>query len=364
MTPLAGRIKAMIGREGPMPVERFMALCLGDPDDGYYMNRDPLGRAGDFITAPEVSQMFGELIGLWCVDLWQRLQAPSPLKIIELGPGRGTLMADLMRAAGKVAPDFTKASDIHLVDISPALRSSQKRTLAKMNLTAHWHDTLADCSAGPSIIIANEFFDALPIRQFVKTGDGWRERGVDIDTSGNLCFAALPGPVDADAVPGAYAAAPVGAIFERCPAASDVVADIARRFSQDPGAALIIDYGHVHSGPGETLQAISGHRFAPVLEQPGEIDLTAHVDFEHLAAIATSHGLDVFGPLQQGAFLNSLGLDARAQILSEGADAATRKDIDSAVDRLAGEDEMGQHFKVMIFTSHGSPLPEPFASGR
>jgi len=362
MTPLAHRIRTLISRDGAMPVERFMALCLGDPDHGYYMNRDPFGRAGDFITAPEVSQMFGELIAMWCIDFWRRLSAPEPLRLVELGPGRGTLMTDLVRAAGKVVPAFAAACDIHLVDTSPALREVQQRTLAGVGIAARWHDRLEKCPTGPSIVIANEFFDALPIRQYARTADGWRERGVTVGADNRFCFTTLPGPVDPAAIPGTIAGAATGAIFERSPAAAQVIADLAKRFSADPGIALIIDYGPGRSGHGETLQALSGHRPAGVLERPGAVDLTAHVDFEYLIGLGRQHGLEAHGPVPQGVFLNALGLAARVETLSNGTDGATRRAIASAAERLAGGQQMGQHFKVIMITSHGAPVPEPFAS--
>ncbi len=234
MNPLAGYLTALIREEGPISIARYMAEALGNKDHGYYMTRDPLGRRGDFITAPEISQIFGELIGLWCASSWRAMGAPDPVIVAELGPGRATLMADALRAA-RVMPGFAAAARLHLVETSPVLRSLQEA-----KLKASWHDRLDDVPEGPLLLIANEFFDALPVRQLVRTGDGWRQRRVGLNEAGG--FAAVPG-ADITMPPAELADAPVGSVVELRPEGVALAADIARRVANHGGAALIIDYG-------------------------------------------------------------------------------------------------------------------------
>jgi SAM-dependent MidA family methyltransferase len=348
MTPLEAEIRRIIAVDGPMPVAAFMALCLGHPVHGYYMTRDPFGRGGDFTTAPEVSQMFGELIGLWAAAVWQAMGAPARLALVELGPGRGTLMADAVRAA-RVVPAFRAALNIHLVETSPALQRLQQERLADLDLPTAWHRDVAELPDGPLAVIANEFFDALPVHQAVKTAGGWHERMVGVGTDGALAFALHPDPIPGfhKVAPRELAGAPVGAVYEWRP--GDVVAALARRVASNGGAVLAIDYGHGESALGESLQAIGRHAFADPLATPGEVDLTAHVDFAALARAATSAGARVHGPVAQGAFLRRLGIDARAAALRATATPAQAADIDAALARLtgAGRDAMGELFKAM-----------------
>jgi NADH dehydrogenase [ubiquinone] 1 alpha subcomplex assembly factor 7 len=327
-----------------------MGLCLGYPVHGYYTTRDPFGRRGDFITAPEISQMFGELIGLWAAAVWQAMGAPARLALVELGPGRGTLMADALRAA-RVVPAFAAALDVHLVETSLVLQRRQQETLAPLGVPLAWHRELAAVPDGALIVIANEFFDALPVHQAVKTASGWHERMVGVGPDGRLTFALHPDPLPgfATLVPEAVAGAPSGAVYEW--RAADVAAEIARRVATNGGAALAIDYGHSESALGETLQAVGRHGFADPLATPGDVDLTAHVDFAALARVARAAGARVHGPLSQGAFLRRLGIEARAAALRAKATAAQAADIDGALARLIGSGgaAMGELFKTVAF---------------
>src|SRR5437899_148066 len=264
-----------------MPGWRYVELCLPRPGHGYYVARDPLGREGDFTTAPEVSQMFGELLGLWAASVWKAIGSPTVLRLIELGPGRGTMMADALRAL-RVLPPLYQSLSIHLVEINPVLRDKQRSTLSGVRNIA-WHERLDDVPGGPSVILANEYFDVLPIHQVVKRETGWHERIVEIDGNGQLVFgtAAEPTPRFEALLPPLVRAAPVGAVFEWRPDAE--IMKIATRVRDQDGAALIIDYGHLRSDAGETFQAIARHSYADPLKTPGQADVTAHVDFQALA---------------------------------------------------------------------------------
>lgn len=362
-TPLAEKLRRLIAADGPISVAHYMAHCLGDPQHGYYATRDPLGRAGDFITAPEISQMFGELIGLWCAAVWRQMGAPAPVRVVEFGPGRGTLMADALRACA-VVPDFRAAVRVHLVETSPVLRQRQRETLASGAIPLAWHDTLADLPDGPLIVIANEFFDALPVFQAVKTADGWHERVVGLGDDNQLRFGLAPGvlPGFERTLPPHLRDAPVGSIFEWRRNAE--VREVSRRIAAFGGAALIIDYGHAESALGETLQAVRGHQYADPLETPGEADLTAHVDFAALKAVATRSGVRTHGPLTQREFLVRLGIAERAARLEQIATQAQAADIRAAVARLTGEGprDMGALFKVTALARPALGAPPGFDS--
>lgn len=342
MTSLQAELERLIALEGPITVELYMALCLGHPVHGYYRTRDPLGAGGDFTTAPEVSQMFGELIGLWAVEVWQLMGAPDPVRVVEFGPGRGTLMADFLRAA-RIAPSFRAAIRVDLVETSPVLRQRQHETLDRQAVPLAWHERLADIPDGPAIVIANEFFDALPARQFAATEDGWRERLVGLGRQG-LAFGLAPEPSPEITRP-----ARPGAVLEVQPAALDLVGQLARRLAGNGGAALIIDYGYTAPALGDTLQAVKAHAFADPLAAPGEADLTVHVDFAALARAAGQAGAAVLGPATQGDFLAALGLDLRAAALAARATPAVAQDIEGARRRLteAGPTGMGELFKIL-----------------
>ena len=339
-----------------------MTQALQHPRLGYYATRDPLGATGDFITAPEVIQVFGELIGLWCADLWARMGRPDPVLLVELGPGRGTLMADALRALA-VAADFRSALRVHLVETSPALRAIQARTLAAAAPT--WHESLDSVPAGPFLLVANEFLDALPIRQFERRGGRWHERRVGLAPDGStLAFVLDPTPgASAALLPERLATAPDGSVAEICPAALALASDLGRRLVADRGAALLIDYGHAESACGDTLQAVRQHKYHPVLGAPGGADLTAHVDFEAFAAAARAAGARICGPVTQGDFLRSLGIELRAQQLLRNASAKMGATIRSGVRRLIDSDEMGTLFKVLALTDPALPTPAGFPAG-
>ena len=347
-TPLAAEIRRRIASAGPMPVSQFMDLCLSHPEHGYYMTRDPIGGTGDFLTAPEMSQIFGELIGLWSAEVWRLMGAPAGVGLIELGPGRGTLMLDALRAS-KAVPEFRKALTAHLVETSPALRQRQHDTLADLALPVQWHDHLADVPEAPSIIIANEFFDALPVNQVVKQKDGWHERVVELDSFDRLSFGIAAEPLRRfeQTLPPAVRAAGNGTIYEW--RSDHMVLEMSRRILRAGGAALVIDYGHTKSAAGETLQAVRAHGYTDPLAAPGLADLTAHVDFEALSSSAECIGARTHGPIEQATFLRRLGIETRAAALKTVAPPAMAPKIDTAVARLTDESRtgMGAMFKVI-----------------
>jgi SAM-dependent MidA family methyltransferase len=349
-SPLQSEIKKLIKSAGPMPVWRYMELCLTHPRHGYYLSRDPLGREGDFTTAPEVSQMFGELLGLWAAWVWKAIGSPPLLRLIELGPGRGTMMADALRAM-RVLPPLYQALSVHLVEINPVLREKQKAVLSGSREIA-WHDTIDDVPDGPAIIFANEYFDALPIHQVVKRETGWHERTVEIDSTGELVFGAAPEPTPHFDVllPPLVRAAPSGAVFEWRPDAE--IMKIASRVRDQDGAALIIDYGHLRSDAGDTFQAIARHSFADPLKNPGQADVTAHVDFQALVRAAEDLRARVHGPVPQGDFLRRLGIETRALTLMAKASPEVSEDISGALKRLVtgGRGGMGSMFKVLAIS--------------
>lgn len=357
-TPLLERLKAQISVSGPITVAEYMAACLGDRAHGYYTTAEPFGVKGDFITAPEVSQMFGELIGAFLVTAFQDLGDPQSVSLVELGPGRGTLMADILRMA-RLRPALINAVELHLVETSPRLREVQKNTLKKAPLMPTFHDRLAGVPDGPVLIVANEFFDALPIHQFVKTHDGWHERVIGLDDAGELAFGVGTARLDEKDVPKTARNAAPGTILETQPAANAICEEIGARLSAYGGVALFIDYGYLRSAPGDTLQAVHGHAYDPVLARPGGADLTAHVNFEALAHAAKRAGAVAFAPLTQGDFLLKLGLLERAGALGSGKSPAVQDDIRAAVERLAGPERMGELFKVFAISSHRTPI-SPF----
>jgi NADH dehydrogenase [ubiquinone] 1 alpha subcomplex assembly factor 7 len=359
MTPLEAEIRRMIAAEGPLRVSEYMRLCLTHPRQGYYATRDPFGAAGDFVTAPEVSQMFGELIGLWAAAVWRQMGSPAPIRLVELGPGRGTLMADALRAT-KVAPDFRAALAVDLVEISEVLHGRQQEMLADAGVPLAWHGDISEVPDGPLIVIANEFFDALPVEQAVRAPDGWHARMVGIGPDDRLAFALHPAPMlRADAIlPPDVRDAPAGALVEW--RSDRPAAGLSERVARRGGVALVIDYGHADSAVGETLQAVGRHRFADVLETPGEVDLTAHVDFAALGRVATRAGARPHGPVAQGSFLRRLGIEARAATLKAAATPGQSSQIDAALARLTGSDrgQMGALFKALAIADRSlGPLP-------
>jgi NADH dehydrogenase [ubiquinone] 1 alpha subcomplex assembly factor 7 len=351
-TPLESEVRRRIEAAGPMAVAHYMALCLTHAEHGYYTVRNPLGTAGDFTTAPEISQMFGELIGLWAAAAWRAMGSPADIRLIELGPGRGTMMLDALRAA-KVMPDFRTAIRLHLVEVSPALEQVQRGALAGADVPTQWHRSVDEVPEGPLIVLANEFFDALPIHQAVMCADGWHERVVKVNEEGKLHFSIDrdPIPLFDELLPSSLSTAKIGQIFEW--RADKVALEIGRRVVRSGGAALIIDYGHVESAIGDTLQAVSGHAYADPLLKPGLVDLTAHVDFHALAQASEGMGARVHGPVTQAAFLRALGIEQRAAALEAGAPAEYAGAIGSALQRLTNEEPtgMGRMIKVMALSN-------------
>ena len=360
-TELAVRLVRHIRAHGPLTIAAFMAMALHDPRAGYYASRQPLGASGDFITAPEISQIFGELIGLWCADLWQRMGRPDPVIVAELGPGRGVLMADFLRAASGV-PGFREALRLHLVEASPILRAEQRRRLADSDPV--WIADIDALPDAPLLLVANEFLDALPIRQLVRGRADWAERLVAVDAAGRLCFADGPeAPALTLLVPPARRDAAPGTVVEFCPAAATLAAGLAERLRGRQGAALFIDYGNGEESPGSTLTAIGEHHAAAILDAPGTADLSAHVDFAAFAAAARASGANVYGPAPQGAFLTALGAEQRLAALLKRAAPGQRAALETGLRRLIDPAEMGTLFKVLALTSPGLAAPAGFADG-
>jgi len=361
MQSLLDHLRARLNREGALTVADFMGEALTHPLSGYYMRGDPFGapspEGGDFVTAPEISQMFGELIGVWCAETWMRLGQPAHCLLVELGPGRGTLMADALRATRQV-PGFFDAIDVHLVEVSPALRERQREALGAHDVT--WLGNVGQIPEAPMLVIANEFFDALPVRQFEQTAEGWAERLVVLAPDGNLSFAlAAPSPANRVLIPTDLRDAPEGTLAEVCPAGLNIAAFLGHRLARQPGAALIVDYGPATPTAGPTLQALRRHRRHEVLEEPGTADLTAHVDFASLAQAAGAAGCAIHGPIGQGAFLEALGIELRAAQLAERAPAAAGA-IAAARRRLTDPEQMGELFKVLALTPRELGPPAGF----
>ena len=355
MNALERELRAIIESEGPIGVERYMALCLQHPLHGYYTTRDSIGHGGDFITAPEVGQMFGELIGLWAAQTWIAMGAPHVLRLVELGPGRGTLMADALRAT-RIVPGFLEAAWVDLVETSPRLESKQRQKLEGATKHIAWHRAVDDLPEGPAIVIANEFFDALPVRHYVRGETAWHERVVGLAPDGALGFGAAAVPIEIAARSGTP-----GQVLEIGHSGLQIMRLLAARIAAQGGALLVLDYGHAESGFGETLQAMRGHAYADVLAAPGEADLTAHVDFSALSQAAEATGAAVHGPVPQGVFLQRLGIVERAAALKARADDAQAAAIDAALARLVGhESSMATLFKVLAVTPKDAPVPAGF----
>ena len=390
---LLDRLRAQIAQDGPISVAEYFTRCLHDPRDGYYATRPAIegggGEAGDFLTAPGVSQMFGELIGLWLLETWTRMGRPSPVRLVEVGPGDGTLIGDVLRAA-KLLPDFLDAADPWLVEVSPPLRALQAKRLAGATPAPRWADRLEAVPAGaPLLLIANEVLDCLPARQFVRTDGGWAERMVGLDDQGQLAFGLralqAPLPLDGGGVGGrgvrgggrhaglapsgtaftpipnpspikGEGSYPAGTIVESSPAQAALGAEIGHRVARDGGAALLIDYGRDTPGAGDTLQAVKAHAKVSPLAQPGQADLTVWADFPAVLAAARESGAATGAILPQGAFLKALGIEARARALAaarpDQADVLARQ-----LDRLIGAAQMGDLFKVACL--HAPDLAPP-----
>lgn len=337
-----------IRENGPMTVAEYMAACLYDPEDGYYATRPSIGGvSADFLTAPEASQMFGELIGLWCAHEWDALGKPA-FNWIELGPGRGVLMQDALRATQRIEGMHAAASLV-LVETSEPLKQEQSERVP----LAEWVPRIEDAPPGPCLVIANEFFDCLPVRQFVRGEDGWHEKLVGLDEAEQLAFglsAAIPAPESDDEI---------GAVREIAPGLESLIYEIERRLHEAPGRVLIIDYGYARPEGADTLQALKQHRKVDPIDSPGEADLTSHVDFARVAQLAAAAGLDVYGPITQGAFLRALGIEFRAEALTR-ANPAHAERLKRELRRLTHAEEMGALFKVICLSSPNLPPPAGF----
>lgn len=349
---LEQQIELQIRTSGPMSVATYMGLCLTHPSKGYYRTGEPIGTSGDFITAPEISQMFGELIGFWLVNLWQQMSEPKAFTLLELGPGRGTLMADILRVACR-APGFRDALNLRLFETSPPLMAEQQAKLEVYD--PKWLQNFDNFEDGPILVVANEFFDALPIRQFVRKADGWHERQVGL-VEGSRAFGLSPTPIPSTAMPDAVANAEPDTMLEVCFGGAEVMRQLAKAVAKQGGSMLAVDYGYAQTQTGDTLQGVRRHAYADVLEAPGETDISAHVDFGALGNVARQAGLATQPLATQGQFLTRLGIAERAAALSR-ANPASAADIRAAHDRLTAEDQMGTLFKV--FCAHSPGLMPP-----
>lgn len=362
-SPLEEILVRLIEDHGPIRVSDYMADVLGHPQHGYYMTQTAFGADGDFTTAPEISQVFGELIGAWVINAWEEIGSPSFVNLIELGPGRGTLMADILHTA-RIRPKFQKALGVYMVENSGRQRYEQQRKLHDTEVPITWATELHDIPFAPTIIVANEFFDCLPVRQFVRTAARedacWRERliGITEDTPPQLRFT-LSDELH-EAPPHVPDFSQPDDIFETSEDTHAVIGEIAERFESHKGRALIIDYGHARSGFGDTLQAIRDHHYWPALASPGEADLTAHVDFQAIRKEAEARGMEVAGAVEQGLFLKRLGIEERANALLGNIPPEERQAFETAVRRLVMPDQMGTIFKAVCLSSAGLPDPAGF----
>ena len=345
-------IDMQIRTTGPMSVATYMGLCLTHPTKGYYRNADPLGASGDFVTAPEISQMFGELIGFFFVNLWQQMGSPKEFTLLELGPGRGTLMADILRVACR-AEGFRDALDLRLFETNLALIAEQNARLEAYG--AKWIDGFDKVGPGPLLVVANEFFDALPIRQFVRGDQGWHERMVGL-VDGQRRFGLNPTPIPASAMPEVVADAEPNAVLEVGLASGEVMNRLATTISTQGGAILAIDYGYARTQTGETLQGVRRHQYADVLDAPGEVDISAHVDFEALGTVAKGAGLMVQPLASQGQFLTRMGINQRASALI-AANPGMADELATAKARLVAPEQMGNLFKAFCAASPGLQPP-------
>lgn len=344
---LSERLASDIRRRGSIGLDEYMRTALLDEREGYYSTGNPLGR--DFITAPEVSQMFGELAGLWCLDVWMRLGEPRPVVLVELGPGRGSLMSDALRAITAASPTFANGLEVHLVEASASLRRAQANTLRDVDISIHWHDSVETLPKTSMLLIANEFFDALPIRQFAYTAQGWRERRVGLADDGGFAICLGDAGEQESRLRTLINKPTEGEVVEIRPEAERIMRFISARLSKHSGVALLVDYGSgMHPG-GDSLSAISGGGFVEALAHPGGADLSAWVDFSALAREAGD--VSVFGPVPQGSFLQRLGIVKRAERLCAHAGEAQAREISVALSRLIEPEGMGVLFKAMALVS-------------
>jgi len=358
---ISERLRDRIRSEGALSVAAFMTEALFHPMAGFYATKDPLGAANDFITAPEISQMFGELIGLWAAECWMQMGAPSRFELIELGPGTGRMMSDMLRA-GRAAPGFLDAVHVTLVEASPALKMVQGQTLANAQVSISWAKSFDKAPSGSAVVIGNEFLDCLPVRQAIRHKGEWRERVVTLDPEDETRFVFALGPVLGEGDIGFMAPelreAADGVLVELRPGDQQQVEQLAARFARDPGYALFVDYGSSKPETGDTLQALRAHQKVDPLDAPGTADLTAWVDFDRLLRLGEDAGLSAFGPMTQGDFLTELGIEQRAAVLARSVDEAGQAKLKRQMHRLVSPEDMGALFKLAAFSAQGLP-PAP-----
>jgi len=358
---LTSRLQRQIHQDGPMSVARYMTICLLDPSHGYYPTRDPIGAGADFITAPEVSQMFGELIGVWLAANWQKMDQPKTINLVEAGPGKGSMMSDILRASAAV-PEFSQALHIHLIEASAALVAVQAKTLGSFTQPISWTDHLSDTGSGPLMLVANEYVDCLPVRQFIRKPDHWHERLIGLDEAGEFQFILDPSPLaakDIELIAPELRNAAQDTLVEVRPSLAALFDPLAKRAETDPVMALFIDYGPAISETGDSFQAISKHKKVNPLRLSGEVDLTARVDFAELGRAARTAGFEVSAPITQGQWLQKMGLLERAAVLAAKS-SQTRNKIARQVHRLSDAREMGELFKFLAVWSPGLSKPAGF----
>ncbi|WP_396584108.1 class I SAM-dependent methyltransferase [Bartonella grahamii] len=359
MDNLKEKIKEIIALNGPITVSQYMTLALTDPQFGYYQTQTPFGRTGDFITAPEISQLFGEMIGIWTLASWNAHGCPHPFILAEIGPGRGTLMDDVLRTIQKLSTTAFNAAEVFLLEISKKLAEEQKKRLASYPKQIHSIERFDQIPLKPLFLIANEFFDTLPINQYIKIKGEWRERRITIDQNGEFTFIADPRKFPSSCLQSYDSNVPDGTIFEHAPLRHQFMQHISNRLIQRKGSALLIDYGAADLAFGDTLQALSKHRFRDIFDAPGEHDLTSHVGFFFLKKIALEQGCfaEIF---EQGDFLLKMGLLERAKQLGASKSATLQDKIRQDMERLVSPNQMGKLFKVLYVCDKNIPLPPRF----
>ncbi|WP_455480415.1 class I SAM-dependent methyltransferase [Bartonella sp. B12(2025)] len=359
MATLKEKIREIIALTGPITVSQYMTLALTDPQFGYYQTQTPFGRSGDFITAPEVSQLFGEIIGIWVLASWKAQDCPHPFILAEIGPGRGTLMDDILRTIKKLSTTAFNAAEIFLVEISQQLAKEQKKRLFSYQKQIYSIESFDQIPSKPLFLIANELFDALPINQYIKVNGEWRERRITMNQDGDFVFIATPHKLPSSCLQSCYSEIPDGTIFEHAPSRHQLMQKVSDHLVQMKGSALLIDYGASDLAFGDTLQALSKHKFRNIFDAPGEHDLTSHVGFSFLKKIAIEQGC--FAEiLEQGDFLLKMGLLERAKQLGADKSATLQNKIYHDIERLAGPDQMGKLFKVLHVSDKNIPLPPRF----
>ncbi|EJF75658.1 SAM-dependent methyltransferase [Bartonella alsatica] len=359
MASLKEKIKEIIALNGPITVSQYMALALTDPQFGYYQTQTPFGRAGDFITAPEISQLFGEIIGIWILANWKTHGCPYPFILAEIGPGRGTLMNDILRTIQKLSTTAFNAAEIFLIEISQKLAKEQEKCLSPYQKQIHSIENFNQIPSKPLILIANELLDTLPINQYIKIDGEWMERRITVNQNGDFTFIATPHKLLSSFLQSYCSEIPDGTIFEHAPSRYQLMQQISNRLIQVKGSALLIDYGASNLAFGDTLQALSKHKFRDIFDAPGEHDLTSHVGFSFLKKIALEQGCFV-KILEQGEFLLKMGLLERARQLAANKSATLQEKIFQDIERLTSPDHMGTLFKVLHVSDKNIPLPPSF----